>query len=224
MHSLERLTRGEKRKISLLRRDLVCWAKTCGRHFPWRENDVGTYELVVVEVLLQRTTAIAVSRMFGDFIARYPGWQELASASIAELEDFLRPLGLWRRRAGSLFGLASYAARNNGSFPADPDQHREIPAVGQYVSNAILLFQYGQARPLLDVNMARLLERFLRPRELADIRFDPWLQAASHWLVRGHSSRQVNWAVLDFAALTCRAQHPRCSFCPVKSRCNYLQA
>jgi A/G-specific adenine glycosylase len=221
MPSPDPLKPGEKRRLARLARDLVSWSRKNGRDFAWRSSKANLYQQIVVEVLLQRTTATAVAGFFDEFITEYPGWVELAAAKTEDLEKFLKPLGLWRRRAQSLLGIAGYAAANNGGFPRDPGDHRDIPAVGQYVSNAILQFQHGRATPLLDVNMARVIERFLRPRRLADIRYDPWLQAAAHWLVRGDRSHEVNWATLDFAALVCRARNPRCAICPVKNRCNY---
>lgn len=216
------VTRGEKRKLTRLASDLRSWAKLYSRDFPWRSNDAGTYQQVIVEVLLQRTTAAAVSGFFEPFVAKYPGWPQLASASVEDLEEMLKPLGLWRRRARSLLGIAKYAAENAGQFPSDPVEHRQIPAVGQYVSNAILQFQHGRAAPLLDANMARVIERYVHPRKLADIRNDRWLQEAAHWLVR-HDPREVNWAVLDFAALVCRARNPHCIGCPMSARCSYFK-
>ena len=140
--------------------------------------------------------------------------------SIDELEHHLKPIGLWHIRARSIKGLAEYAAARGGVFPSTEDELARVPGVGQYVGNAILLFQHGQPRPLLDVNMARLIERFIRPRRLADIRFDPWLQAASHWLVQGDQPELVNWATLDFASTTCVSRKPRCDLCSLAERCN----
>lgn len=223
MSSLDPVKPGEKRKLTSLAKDLKDWAKANGRDFPWRLSSAGIYQQVIVEVLLQRTTATAVAGFFEAFVAKYPDWPQLAAAKVEDLEDFLKPLGLWRRRAKSLIGIASYAAQNEGRFPSDPGEHRHVPAVGQYVSNAILQFQHGRAAPLLDVNMARVIERFVRPRKLADIRHDRWLQEAAQWLVR-RDSREVNWAVLDFAALVCKARSPTCPACPVSSRCNFYKA
>lgn len=217
------LTRAEKVKLTRLSRDLARWAKTSGRDYPWRQNEAGTYEKIVVEVLLQRTTAAAVSRFYPAFVERFPGWQELANASPGDLEEFLRPLGLWRRRAASLLGIARYAAANGGKFPSDPVEHVQIPAIGQYVSNAVLMFQHGKAAPLLDVNMARVLERVVRPRRLADIRYDPWLQAAAKWFVRGPLPSETNWAALDFAALVCKARRPLCETCPANHYCAFFR-
>jgi len=216
------LTIGEKRRLSRLALDLIAWASENGRDFPWRSENASTYERIAVEVLLQRTTATAVGRFYGKFFERFPSWESLAEAGEANLEEFLKPLGLWRRRAAAMVRLARYAAHREGVFPIDPAAHAEIPAVGQYVSNAILLFQHGRAAPLIDVNMARVIERFLRPRRLADIRHDPWLQSAAHWLVR-HDAIETCWAVLDFAALVCKARSPGCSDCPVSSRCAFVR-
>lgn len=215
----DQLTTGQKRKISRLRKDLVRWYQVHGRDLPWRRDAAKEYENICVEVLLQRTRAEVVATIYNSFFRRYPTWNSLAGSELSELEEVLRPLGLWRRRAQSIKSLATYAVEHDGVFPSVESELRGVPAVGQYVGNAILMFQHGQARPLVDVNMARVLERFVRPRRLADIRHDPWLQAAGQWLVQTGDPREVNWAVLDFAALVCRARQPTCLECPVKARC-----
>lgn len=224
MRAVDVLTRGEKTKLTRLARDLVAWASTNGRDFPWRFEKASTYERIAVEVLLQRTTAAAVAGFYERFFATFPTWKALAAATPAELEVFLKPLGLWRRRAQSLLGLAAYGAAAAGKFPRDPADHAEIPAVGQYVSNAVMLFQHGRSTPLLDANMARVIERFVRPRRLADIRYDPWLQSAAKWFVRTGDAAATNWAILDFAALVCKARRPLCETCPVRVRCSYFRA
>jgi adenine-specific DNA glycosylase len=42
-----------------------------------------------------------------------------------------------------------------------------LPGIGQYVANAVLLFAHGRSEPLLDANVARVLERHFGPRRLA---------------------------------------------------------
>lgn len=60
----DRLQVGEKRKLTRLRSDLLNWARQAGRVYPWRANAASSYERIVVEVLLQRTTATAVSKFY----------------------------------------------------------------------------------------------------------------------------------------------------------------
>lgn len=214
-------TRGEKRKITNLGLFLRSWFKNNAREFPWRKPGTSTYERICVEVLLQRTRAQTVASIYGEFFRRFPGWEELAQTDEDELGQFLKPLGLWRRRATGLRKLAAYAAKRDGIFPGAETDLADVPAVGQYVANAILLFQHGKPRPLLDVNMARLLERYIRPRRLVDIRHDPWLQASAHWLVRNADPVETNWAALDFSASQCRSMNPRCCACSLQTNCHY---
>jgi len=213
------VTHGEKLSLARLRRILLEWYAEHRRALPWRSEHATTFERICVEVLLQRTRAETVARVYPDFFARFHSWDELAEASIEELEEHFKPIGLWQRRARSMKALASYAAARGGEFPDTVEGLAEVPAVGQYVANAILVFQHGQNRPFLDVNMARLIERYVRPRKLADIRFDPWLQEASHWLVRGDQRIEINWAALDFASALCTARNPRCLSCPLVRGC-----
>lgn len=210
----------EKRKITALRAHLLGWYAANGRDLPWRDFNTSTFQKICVEVLLQRTRAETVAKVYPQFFGRYRNWAELAEAPISELEEQLRPIGLWRRRAVSIKGLSSFAAERDGCFPHDPQELAKVQGVGQYVLNAILLFQYGKRRPLIDVNMARVLERFIRPRELADIRHDPWLQAASFWLIR-QQQVETNWAVLDFAAAVCTSRSPSCNSCIVRRECSW---
>ena len=213
---------GEKRKLTLLAADLAEWYKHGGgRSFPWREPGTPVYQLVCVEVLLQRTRAETVASFYHRFFTHFPDWQELADAPVVELEEFLKPIGLWKRRAASLRALATYAIQHDGTFPSKYEDLLKVPAVGQYVAHAILMFQHGKRFPLIDVNMARVVERFVRPRKLADIRHDPWLQQACKWLVKRGDTKTVNWSVLDHAALTCRARDPDCGSCLVSSRCSF---
>jgi adenine-specific DNA glycosylase len=66
--------------IPWLRRRLLSWFERNGRSFPWRHPGRTAYEVVVAEILLQRTTAAGVARAYSGFIERYPSWASLAQA------------------------------------------------------------------------------------------------------------------------------------------------
>lgn len=177
--------------------------------------------LVLSEILLQRTRAETVGRFIDGFVSKHGSWSDLAGSSLEELENDLKPLGLWRRRAESLYGFACSLADLGYLFPSHRADIEKLPAVGQYVANAIELFYHGKPRPLLDVNMARVLERYFRPRLLSDIRYDPWLQEISSKLVENGDPVKINWAVLDVAAIHCKKDVPKCAGCPLSLGCAY---
>lgn len=220
MSSSNELTRSDKLRLTNLQARLLDWYAGHGRAFPWRDPSASTFERICVEVLLQRTRAETVNTIYATFFSRFTNWQEISDAEIKDLEHAFKPIGLWKRRAKSIKALATYAAARDGVFPDTEGELAHVPGVGQYLANAILLFQHSLPRPLIDVNMARVVERYLRPRRMADIRFDPWLQAASRWLVRGQDPINVNWATLDLAHSYCQPRIPKCVHCPVKRWCN----
>lgn len=207
-----------RRRLRRAGRQVVAWFADNGREFFWRREQADVYTKIVAEVLLQRTTAVAASNFMVEFIDKYPSWDRLARAEVAELESALQPLGLQRRRARALSALSGVVV-SEGGFPRSRSDLESWPAVGQYVASAILLFEHGIAEPLLDTNMARVLERFEHPRSRADIRSDPFLQKASRILVADEPV-SANWAVLDLGALVCRPRRPVCTSCPLRRSCH----
>lgn len=210
------------RKAAVVRRALLRWFDANGRDFPWRQDDVPIYELVLAEILLQRTRAETVAAFFDAFIAQFPSWKVIADSTVEEIGEFLKPMGLWRRRSASLLRLAQEMVQRDGEFPRRRVDVEGLPGVGQYIANSILLFSSGRPEPLLDVNMARVLERLFGRRKLADIRDDPHLQSASRAVVRGKRAAEVNWAILDLAATVCTIKNPRCKECPLAHSCRHV--
>lgn len=206
-------------RIATFRRSLLAWFAVHRRDFAWRNPDASQYVRVVTEILLQRTQAESVDRMLPRFLASFPSWAALANCRQADLARHLRPLGLWRRRARTLRRLAKAVQNQKAPFPPSRKQLEALPGVGQYVASAILLFVHGRPEPLVDTNMARVLERYFGPRQLADIRFDPYLQALARQVVRGNAPERMNWAILDLGALVCLPRNPRCTQCPLKRGC-----
>lgn len=210
-----------ERELARFRQSLLRWFRHNGRPFPWRAKSAGSYVLVISEILLQRTQAQRVNEFFGEFIKAYPSWRHLADATEGQLQQFLQPLGLWRRRAASIVALAREMKSRRGRFPSGREDVEALPGVGQYIANAILLLCHGQPQPLLDVNMARVLERNFGPRKLVDIRYDPYLQTLAAKVLSSGDARSLNWAILDLASLVCLSREPRCKKCPLVSSCQF---
>jgi A/G-specific adenine glycosylase len=211
-------------RILWLRRRLLPWFARDGRAFPWREPSTTPYELVVAEILLQRTTAAGVARVYNALFEHYPSWASLAQAPLSSLENTLRPLGLWRQKALALRRLAQSIRERGGVLPRTRTELERLPGIGPYTASAVLAVLYGQAEPLLDVNMARLLGRFLGSSVSAESSPRRALHALALRLVRSKHSLEVNWAALDFGALVCRARRPLCPECPLRIRCEYARA
>lgn len=208
-------------KITFFQRSLLAWYEINKRSFPWRNNSASNYVRIISEVLLQRTKAETVARYLPKFLASYPSWSKLGGASESDLIEILKPLGLSTQRGKRLYNLAQKLKKRRGIFPKERSMVEEFPMMGQYITNAYELFILKKAAPLLDVNMARVLERFFGERKLSDIRRDPYLQNLAKEVTSIEASITINWAILDFAAIVCKAKKPLCKYCPINRRCRF---
>jgi A/G-specific adenine glycosylase len=211
-----------KAKTRFFQDQLWKWYSDNKRVFPWRLKKCSNYEIVISEILLQRTRAETVKKYYTSFIKRFPSWLSLAKAKRYSIERAIKPLGLWRQRTNILLSLSRQALKRKGKLPSKREDIEQLPGIGQYIASAILLICHHKNEPLLDVNMARLLERYFGSRKLADIRYDPYLQNLSRNILPNKNAKEFNWAILDFAAAICTSRNPKHQECPLKNKCFFL--
>lgn len=89
-------------------------------------------------------------------------------------------------------------------------------------TNTFELYILKKESPLLDVNMARLIERFFGESKLADIRHDPYLQTLAYRVVNIEKSKELNWAILDYACIICKKIKLPCFQCVINSKCKHF--
>ncbi|MBS0647525.1 MAG: hypothetical protein JSR97_13190 [Verrucomicrobia bacterium] len=211
-----------EKNIINFQKSILNWYETYGRRFPWRNKRLTQYQIIIAETLLQRTKAETVSKFYSQFTKDFPNWTSLAQADTTAIELYLKPIGLYRQRAMRLHNLAVEMVKRKGKLPKERAELESIPFIGQYIANAVELIIYKQPSPLIDVNMSRLLEHYFGIRKMADIRYDPYLQKLSYKVVNHKKSKEINWAILDFAALICLRRNPKCNICIFSRKCNYF--
>lgn len=211
-----------KKKIKFFQENILEWYQQHGRHFKWREEGLSPYQYIIAEVLLQRTKAETVAKFYPKFLQTFTSWESLANAEPGKVEEFLKPVGLYRQRAQRLINLSKEMVKRKGILPTDRTELEEIPFMGQYIANAVELIIFNRPLPLVDVNMARVLERFFGERDLADIRYDTYLQELSYKITNHQNAKNLNWGVLDFAAIICTAKKPNCKICLFSCNCEFI--
>lgn len=208
----------EHSQIKYFQDCILKWYQVNGRHFSWRNKSASNYKIIIAEVFLQRTKAETVAAFLPSFYKKYPSWKQLGEATEEDIKQTIRPLGLYNQRGTRLYNLAKELRKRNGSFPRNRYLVEEMPMMGQYITNAFELYVLKKSSPLLDVNMARVLERFFGKRKLSDIRYDQHLQEIAKLVTEHINFKEINWSILDFGALVCKKK-PICIKCPINSKC-----
>src|SRR5436190_5776392 len=108
-----------KKKIKFFQHTILEWYHTNGRKFYWRKKGLSNYQLVIAEVLLQRTKAETVAAFYPTFIQEFPNWKSLANASLKKIAKHLKPIGLYTQRSVRLKNLAIEMVKRNGRLPRE---------------------------------------------------------------------------------------------------------
>ncbi len=74
----------------------------------------------------------------------------------------------------------------------------------------------------MDTNVARILERFFNIKEEKVKSRCKILWGSADKVAPDREVGHWNLTLLDFGALTCTAQNPKCSECPLASRCDWF--
>lgn len=199
-------------------RGLLAWGRQNRRPFPWR-GEQDPFRVLVAEVLLQRSRGRTVAGVFDELFRRWPDAAGLAQASIEEIENVIRPLGL-TSRGRTLKRMAS-EVEERGGVPRSVEAMLRLSGVGRYSASATAAAAFGQPKPTVDGTSARVYRRVFGLPAESDSYVDDQLWALVADVVPGRASiREWNWAVLDLAASTCLPKAPRCVECPVVANCS----
>jgi A/G-specific adenine glycosylase len=213
---LEDIPAPEKR---WLRRRVLTWFDKHGRDFPWRSQPE-PYSVLIAELLLQRTRADLVLRVYESFLARYPDAAALAAADPDDIISFLRPLGFTHRSKRIPHLGRELCEAHGGEVPQSKEALLALTGVGEYVANAVLAIAFAERRPLLDPNVIRLVSRLTgRHSERSRPRDDRQLWALIESLLPRKRATAFGLALVDLGATICRVRRPRCWQCPLRSRC-----
>jgi len=205
-------------------RRLLEWYESNKRRFSWRERTLTPYESLVLEILLQRTMAERVDKLFPQFITKYPSVQVLHSIPKRRLISDIKTLGLERRRAKILKDLAGELMRKwRGEIPESADDLTQLPGVGPYVTNAVSCFSRQEAVPLVDTNVARVLHNVFGLPVRRDPSSDKHAWAFVKDIMPKTRAKEFNWALIDLGAMICKPRNPLCEMCPMSSICIYRQ-
>ena len=210
-------------------RSLRRWFARNSRDLPWRHTR-DSYKVLVSELMLQQTQVSRVIDYYGDFLERFPTLAHVARAKPAKVMEAWEGLGYYAR-ARNLHKLAvqvSDRGRDTSArLPETPDELRKLPGIGAYTAGAVASFAYERRAPLVDTNVARVLERVFAPGTKVKTTAGSkriWAIAERVLPRTGRAGWTHNQALMELGALVCTARVRHCGQCPVRQTCRSASA
>nr|XP_040144508.1 adenine DNA glycosylase isoform X2 [Ictidomys tridecemlineatus] len=219
-------------EIIAFRKSLLSWYDTEKRDLPWRRQaedeedlDRRAYAVWVSEVMLQQTQVATVINYYTRWMQKWPTLQNLANASLEEVNQLWAGLGYYSRGRRLQEGARKVVEELGGHMPRTADTLQQLlPGVGRYTAGAIASIAFGQATGVVDGNVVRVL---CRVRAIgADSKstlVSQHLWSLAQQLVDPNRPGDFNQAAMELGATVCTPQRPLCSQCPVQSLCRARQ-
>jgi A/G-specific adenine glycosylase len=198
---------------------LINWYNSNQRDLPWR-NTSDPYLIWLSEIILQQTRVNQGLPYFNKFSTQYPTVHALALAPEDEVMRLWQGLGYYSR-ARNLHECAKSVVKNyNGKFPNDYKELLKLKGIGKYTAAAIASFAFGQAVPVVDGNVFRVLARYFDISD--DISqpktFNTFFNIAKE-LIPEDQAASFNQALMELGATICTPKKFECEICPLALDC-----
>ncbi|RTG87812.1 A/G-specific adenine glycosylase [Schistosoma bovis] len=228
-------------QIEKLRESLLLWYDRSKRDLPWRRMALnpdpnlrgyaGMFNhsldflfhifcmclVWVSEVMLQQTQVKTVIDYYDRWMKKWPSVDQLASASLDDVNSLWSGLGYYSRARLLHKGAEKIVNEFNGIFPQSAEVlKRSIPGVGRYTAGAIASIAFNQCTPVLDGNVIRVLTRLRQigsPVQLPTSMEYLWNLATK--LVDPDRPGDFNQALMELGAVCCTPKNPDCMKCPL---------
>lgn len=220
---------------------IISWFRENGRALPWRETR-DPYAIWLSEIILQQTRIAQGWEYWERFMAQYPTVQDLAAAHEDEVLKLWQGLGYYSR-ARNLHTAAKQIVAL-GHFPDTLEGIKQLKGVGDYTAAAIGSFAFDIPAAVVDGNVYRVLARYfgidtpinstqgkkefaalaqsLLPSSKASDSLSSF-SPASDFQSSLSLIAAYNQAMMDFGAIQCTPQSPKCLLCPLAETCEAMR-
>lgn len=198
---------------------LFTWYAINKRDLPWRTTN-DPYKIWISEIILQQTRVAYGIDYFIRFTERFPNVKVLAEASADDVMRCWQGLGYYRR-AMHLHAAARFIMeQHHGVFPDTYAGVTELQGVGSYTAAAICSIAYNLPFAVVDGNVYRILSRLFGVEFPIDSSEGKrYFAELANSLLDKENAGEYNQAIMDFGALQCTPQIPKCDNCPFKDEC-----
>lgn len=190
--------------------DAVCSLEYGGD--PWR--------LLVAARLSAQCTDERVNIVCRPLFERFPDAASASECDISELEEIIKPCGLFRMKAKNIRDSSRIIVEEfGGRVPDTMDGLLSLPGVGRKIANLILGDVYGKGGIVADTHCIRICGRL---GYYGTDKKDPvFTERTMEKVVPREEQSAFCHRIVLFGREYCSARSPRCGECPLREYCKY---
>ena len=175
------------------------------------------YELLIAIVLSAQSTDKRVNQATSILYNKYPSLEALKEAKIEDLEEIIRPVGSFRKKAQYVHDIATLLLEKyDGVVPQDREELVQFPGVGRKTSNVFLSEYYQYPAIGVDTHVERVSKRLgLASRNDDVLKVEKKLMK---FFPKEEWARRHLQMVL-FGRYHCKAIKPECKGCSLINIC-----
>lgn len=184
------------------------------------EYDEDPWRLLVMARLSAQCTDERVNIVSGPLFEKYPTVYDMAAAELADVEELVRPCGLYHTKAESIIAAAKLLVeRHGGKVPQTMEELLALPGIGRKIANLILGDVYGIPGIVADTHCIRINGKLgFYDTSLKDpVKVERILAG----IVPPEEQSAYCHRMVLFGREYCQARSPRCAECPLRDECDY---
>ena len=175
------------------------------------------YELLIAVVLSAQTTDKRVNKVTSVLFSKYPSLKALKEADIKDIEEIIKEIGTFRKKAIFVKEIATYLVDNcGGKVPNDRKVLENMSGVGRKTANVVLSNLFDEPAIAVDTHVSRVSKRLGLASKNDDVtQIEKKLMKK---LDKSIWSRTHHQLVL-FGRYNCKALKPECKNCKLIDIC-----
>lgn len=177
------------------------------------------YSLLIAVMLSAQCRDERVNLVTKNLFFKYKSLEELNKASLEEIEEYLKPLGLYKNKAMYLKGMVKVLIEKyDGKVPSIKDELEKLPGVGNKTANVMLAEYFKIPAFPVDTHVERVSKRLnLAKKDDSTKMVEEKLKKTfdkQDWIDLHHK-------FIFFGRHFCKAKNPSCDDCKLKEICSF---
>lgn len=174
------------------------------------------HELLIATRLSAQCTDARVNIVTKDLFAKYHTIEEFADADITDIEEIVKPCGLYKTKAKSIKEMCiQLRDEYGGVLPDTLEGLTKLSGIGRKTANLIMGDIYHKPAVVTDTHCIRITGRLglVKSKEPAKVEAELWK------ILPPEKSSDLCHRLVLFGREHCTARSPKCTGCPLKDIC-----